>query len=227
MSRTESLLLLWVFLAAASAEASPKWAMAPVQQMRSRVSVGPTVGVAPVLTTQGAQGLVSVGFGVGVFDLWGVTDPACEERRREERAALGGDRISAWGKVIERAQQPCRLIEQGWRPGWDLGLEVGFAPALLDGRQSRSAQLRAWFAPVSFWQLTLGASAAVVSGELQGERAVGMRLGPELAWHHRLGGPDARRRHVLSVVLRPEVSLVGTDVLPHQVVLGGRFLFDL
>ncbi len=211
----------------AHAQTPPRWVTAPAEKALSRVSFGPTVGVAPIVSADGAQALVTLGFGVGVFELWGVTDPGCEERRRQEREALGGDRIGVWGKVIERAQQPCRFVEQGWRPAYDGGLELGFTPAL-SSEQTRAAQLRGYFAPISFWHFTLGGSVSAVTGEREGaERAVGVRLGPELAWHHRFGGEQSRARHVVSLLLRPEASLVATDVLPHQVVLGGRFLFDL
>lgn len=216
--------LLWSGIAVA--QMPPRVVMAPVEKALERVSFGPHAGVAPTVGFDGPGVLLSLGFGAVVFDLWGVPDPVCEARRREERAALGGDRIKLWGRVLDRTQQPCRLLEQGWRPAYDFGAELGFGTGF---GPVRTGQLRGYFAPVAFGDFTLGLSAAGVAGERpDGSSALGLRLGPELAWHRRFDRSEkVAARHVLSVVLRPEASLLSTDALPHQVVLGARFLFDL
>ncbi len=208
--------------------------IAPVEKALTRVSLGPVVSAGAAAIPGGGGGTFSVGLGASVFDLWGVADVACEARQAKERAALGGDKVKAWGRVLERAQQPCRLLEQGWRPAYDFGAELGLTQPLFGSsgngaRAGRVGHLRAWFAPVDVWRLTLGLSASGLVGEdADGGSAVGLRLGPELAWHHRFGGFEGRgARHVFSAVLRPEVSLLRTQALPHQVTLGARFLFDL
>jgi hypothetical protein len=204
----------------------PAPVLVPVERALARLSLGPTVGLGPSVGTRGAGALASLGLGAMVFDLYGLPDPVCEERRRREREALGGGRLERWGELIDRAQQPCRSLDEGWRPAYDAGLEVGlglgFSPGL-----PRHGQLRGYFAPVSFGRFTLGLSAAaVVADAADGGSAVGLRLGPELGWHQRLDD-GGHARHVLSVVLRPEASVVNTAAVPHQLLLGARFLFDL
>ena len=194
--------------------------LAPVERALERVSLGPTAGVAATWAGRRPGLLVSLGASVAVFDRYVVTDAACEERRRQERARLGGERFPVLGELMEAVQQPCPPLSKGWWPAGEGGLELGLAL----GGQTRG-QLRAYLSPLAFSWFTLGLSLSGVTGQdAEDDTQLGIRIGPELAWNLRFEGNS---RPVLGIVLRPEVSLVRQTFFPHQVVLGSRFLFDL
>jgi hypothetical protein len=217
--------VLAVMLTAFCAQASaPRRGIvvAPLERALERVSLGPAVGVNATMDRHGRPGaLLTLGAQVGIYDRYGLTDEACEARRAEERRRLGGEKIKAWGDLLGSLQQQCRYVEQWWWPAYDAGVELGVALGPATG-----GQLRGWLSALSWRRFTLGVSSALLLGEDEAQStALGLRLGPELAWHLRFDG--RRSRPVLQAVLRPELSLLREGVFPHQAVLGLRFLHDL
>ncbi len=226
MLRVSALRAALVVIAAASssAHAEVDVVIAPVERALERVSFGPQVGIAATASTRGVGAMATLGFSGMVFDRFVRTDPQCEAARREERRRLGGEKVKPWGDVVESLQQPCRAIEQWWYPKYEGGLELGLGIG-----DARGAQLRAFFARLSWWRLTVGVSVSAVPTTLDvdGTRTTlfGLRLGPEVGVHFRQ--TYGEWRPVLSAFVRAEAAVVGREHLPDQAVLGVRYLFDL
>jgi len=214
--------LLVVLAASPGAVEPPRIVIAPLERALERVTLGPPAGLAGPADLQRSPGmLLSIGGQLTIFDRYALTDPKCEARRAEERGRLGGEKVKAWGDLMEVIQQPCRPLEQWWWLHSDAGAEVGFILG-----QRNEGQLRAWVSPLAWRWFSLGVSSSVVVGEdEERDTAIGMRIGPELAWHLRFDGKESRP--VLQIVLRPELSLLRPSHFGHQGVLGARFVYDL
>ena len=190
------------------------------QQLR-RVSLGPTVSAAAALNRDGYGGTFALGGTFTLFDQDAKTDPECEERRRKEREALGGETVKPWGDVIGAVQQPCTPLSEYWWPVWELGIEAGIGLASADG-----AQLRFWGGGPHWKWFMLGASLSIPAHEsAAGELATGLRVGAELSSHFRMG--REKFRPVLVIFLRGELTALRRTTFPDQALLGARFLYDL
>jgi hypothetical protein len=192
-----------------------------IERELRRVSFGPTVSAAAALNRNGFGGTFAVGGTFTLFDVDATTDPACEERRRKEREALGGGQVKPWGDVVGAVQQPCRPLSEYWWPILELGIEAGLGLESADG-----AQVRLWGGGPHWKWFMLGVSLSFPAYEdTLGELRSGLRVGAELSAHFRLGGE--KFRPVLVIFLRGELTALRRNTFPDQGLLGARFLYDL
>ena len=192
-----------------------------IEQQFRRVSLGPTLSAAGALNRDGYGGTFAIGGTFTLFDQDAKTDPACEERRRKEREALGGGKVKPWGDVIGAVQQPCTPLSEYWWPAAELGIEAGIGIASHDG-----AQIRLWGGGPHWKWFMLGASVSFPASENAArEYATGLRVGAEISSHFRMGRESFRP--VLVIFTRGELTALRRTTFPDQVLLGARLLYDL
>lgn len=201
------------------AAAEPR--IVPLERALQGLSFGPTLSAEATRTRDGWGGVALVGLALAVYDLDAKTDPECEERRRKEREALGGEKVKPWGDVIKGVQQPCPSISESWWPRFESRFEIGPGAWASKGTVFRgSAGGYGWR-----WFLLGGTLSGVVADDAEGDSVFGLRAGPELSAHLRFGQKSVRP--VLVLFARGELTLLRRDRFGDQVALGARFLFDL